>query len=281
MIHYIHVDSSKRDSTQYPYGNSYTIHLTTPIRNVQGIELVSAIIPNTLFTFTSGSFRYNGVLCNTIPSGFYTPQQLADVIHTLTELMVVFLPQELKFVFSAHASFEITEVTGDLVHLLGNLGGTAQSSVGTPYQYDRFYIKSSTPCTLIQNEYIFLDIEEIRTPSFIGTQKNVVTDTIEVGFDTIRNKKIYVANNAPYHTMFHSFAPVPMNVLPGHYKNFNEKTDFIVGAHTYIPRLDRLTVRWCDSEGNLISFNGVECHAFVLRIHSIAPAHLHQRSHPL
>lgn len=267
MIHYVHVDSSKRDTTLYPYGNSYTVALTTPIRNVQCIELVSAIIPNTLYTFTSGVFTYNGS-GYTVPSGFYTPEQMATTLQTLTELEIVFLPQELRFIFASHASFTLS-VTGDFVQLLGNPTGTSLSSDGTPYPYDRFYIRSQTPCTLVQNEYVTLDIEEFHSSQFISTQKNAVTETFGSG---TRN----TANN--YIT--HPFAYIPMDVPPGHSKNFTEKRDFGVAVYRFIPRLDRLTVRWLDTDGRPISFNGVESHAFVLRIHSILAAPDYQNYYP-
>lgn len=274
MIHYVHVDSTKRDTTLYPYGNSYTVSLATPIRNVQCIELVSAIIPNTLYTFTSGTFTYNGT-SYTIPSGFYSPEQMAATLQTLTELKVVFLPQELRFVFSSHASFTLT-VSGDFIQLLGNPSGTSVSSDGTPYQYDRYYIRSSTPCTLVQNEYVTLDIEEFHSQHFISTQKNAVTET-----EPIPNTNRYIIKNTLNKLITHPFAYIPMDVPPGHYKNFTEKRDFGVTVHTFIPRLDRLTVRWLDTDGRPIAFNGVESHAFVLRIHSIssAPVHLYLNSH--
>lgn len=246
MIHYIHIDSSKRDSV-YPSGNSYVISLTTPIRNVEYVELVSVLIPNTMYTFTSGTFTYNST-AYTIPSGFYTPQQLADILHTVTNLTVIFLEQELRFIFASHASFTLA-VNGDFVQLLGNPSGTAQSTIGTPYPYELYYIRSQTPVIRYPNEYIFLDILEFRNTRFIDTQSPISGATVA-----------------------HSFAPVSMNVSPGAYKNFNEKTDYKIGTPVNIPRLDRLTIRWIDTNGQIISFNGVEQHAFILRIRSTPSA---------
>lgn len=246
MIHYIHVDSAKRDQV-YPSGNSYIISLTTPIRNVEYVELVSALIPNTMYTFTLGAFTYNST-AYTIPPGFYTPHQLADVLHTLTNLTVIFLEEELRFIFASHASFTLS-VDGDFIQLLGNPSGTAQSTTGTPYPYELYYIRSQTPVIRIPNEYIFLDILEFRNTCFVDTQSPLTGATIA-----------------------HSFAPVPMNVTAGAYKYFSEKMDYTISAPVNIPRLDRLTVRWVNSNGQLISFNGVEQHAFVLRIHSTPSA---------
>ena len=246
MIHYIHVDSAKRDST-FLYGNSYTITLTSPIRNVEYIELVSALVPNTMYTFTSGMFTYNST-AYTIPQGFYTPQQLANTLHTMTNLTVIFLQEELRFIFASHASFTLS-VTGDFIELLGNPAGSAQSTTGTPYQYDLYYTRSQIPVPQRLYEYVFLDIQEFRNTRFLDTQSPLTGATVA-----------------------HSFAALPMNVLPGEYKNFNEKTDYLIGSHVNIPRLDRLTVRWVDTDGQLLSFNGVETHAFILRIHSTSSA---------
>lgn len=253
MIHYVHIDSAKRDPT-FLYGNSYALSLTTPIRNVDRVELVSALIPNTIYTFTSGNFTYNSTVY-TVPPGFYTPKQMAAVLTTVTNLTVVFLEPELRFIFASHASFTLS-VDGDFVSMLGNPSGSAQSTVGTPYPYEQYYIRSQVPVIQNPNEYIFLDILEFRNVLFIDTQSPLTGATIA-----------------------HSFAAVSMNVSPGSYKNFSEKTDYKIGAPVNIPRLDRLTVRWLNSDGQIISFNGVERHAFILRIHSTSSAPSLQYSH--
>jgi hypothetical protein len=162
MIHYVHVDSSKRDTTLYPYANSYTVALATPIRNVQCIELVSAMIP-----------------CVT------------------------------------------------------------------------------------QNTYTFLNIEEFSSEHFINTQKNAVTQTIEI--DPV--KKTYIIANTPNRQVMHPFAAIPMDVTSGQYKTFSEKRDFHIAACTFIPRLDRLSIQWTDSAGQFIQFTGTE-HTFIIKIHS-------------
>lgn len=40
------VDSTQRDATLYPHGNSYVVHLVDPIRNVTSVDLVMATFPN-------------------------------------------------------------------------------------------------------------------------------------------------------------------------------------------------------------------------------------------
>ena len=51
----VFADSHNRDSALYPSGNSYVLHLTTPIKNIERVDLVSARVPNTLYNLTNGS----------------------------------------------------------------------------------------------------------------------------------------------------------------------------------------------------------------------------------
>jgi len=44
--HVIFVDSATRDTTLYPNANSYVTYLTTPLRNISRVELVSAMLPS-------------------------------------------------------------------------------------------------------------------------------------------------------------------------------------------------------------------------------------------
>ena len=45
-------DSKNRD---YPSGSSYVLHLTTPIKDIERVDLVSARVPNTMWNCTVGS----------------------------------------------------------------------------------------------------------------------------------------------------------------------------------------------------------------------------------
>lgn len=46
MEYIVYVDSDNRDQTLWPDSNNYTLHLTTPILNIEEVELVSAQLPN-------------------------------------------------------------------------------------------------------------------------------------------------------------------------------------------------------------------------------------------
>jgi hypothetical protein len=42
----VFADSKNRDVALYPTGESYVLHLTTPIKNVSRVDLVSARVPS-------------------------------------------------------------------------------------------------------------------------------------------------------------------------------------------------------------------------------------------
>ena len=46
MDYTVYVDSNNRNQTLYPNSNSYTLHLTTPIKNITKVEVLSAMLPN-------------------------------------------------------------------------------------------------------------------------------------------------------------------------------------------------------------------------------------------
>ena len=50
QVSYIHVDSRNRDTTLFPFSNTYTVFLNTPITNVTRVDLVSAIVTNPFST---------------------------------------------------------------------------------------------------------------------------------------------------------------------------------------------------------------------------------------
>mgnify|MGYP003343848811 CR=1 FL=1 len=54
-IKYVYADSTNRDKTFYPSGNTYTLHLTNPIHSVIQVDLVAAKVPNTMYNILDGS----------------------------------------------------------------------------------------------------------------------------------------------------------------------------------------------------------------------------------
>ena len=84
-VRYVMADSKDRDTNLYPNGNDYYVHLSTPIKNVSRVDLVSARVPNTMYNFTNNLGEENILINDSsvyLPDGFYTAQGLAlSLIH--------------------------------------------------------------------------------------------------------------------------------------------------------------------------------------------------------
>ena len=253
-------DSKNRDVNLYPSGNSYVLHLTTPIKDIERVDLVSARVPNTMWNCTLGS---NVLAVGTggpsssnvsLNPGFYSVYGLAAA---LTPYMTLdYLPDEGHFLFSNSASFTIFVHSEELSKMLGLVRGTLLTSAlagpTDPSYATKYILRSTTLVDLSLNDYIFLDIDELRTPTHVDTgslQGN--TGTVS-GSNANRN-----------------FAPVILDVASGCIKNFHEHKDYRVSVEYPEPiaSLQRLTVRWVDKSGTALNFRGWETNAFVLRIH--------------
>jgi hypothetical protein len=239
----------------YPSGSSYVLHLTTPIKDIERVDLVSARVPNTMYNLTSGS---NVMAVNSsnvsINPGFYSVYGLAQAL--TGAITCDYAPDEGHFIFSASTVFTILVQSQELAVMLGlSRGSLLTSALATatdPAYAGKYILRSSTLVDLSLNEYIFLDIDELRTPNHVDTgslQGN--TGTIS-GSNANRN-----------------FAPVIMDVASACIKNFHENKDYRVSVEYPEPitSLQRLTVRWVDKSGNPLNFRGWDTNAFVLRIH--------------
>jgi hypothetical protein len=254
--HLLFADSKNRDAQLYPSGNSYVLHLTTPIKDIERVDLVSARVPNTVFNCTNGS---NVISINSsnvsINPGFYSVYGLAQAL-TTTSLTLEYLPDEGHFLFSSAASFTVFVHSAELSKMLGLSHGTLLSSSlagpTDPAYATKYILRSSTLVDMSINEYIFLDIDELRTPSHVDTGAITGANGTITGSNANRN-----------------FAPVMMDVGSACIKNFHECKDYSVSV-TYpepIASLQRLTVRWVDKTGAPVNFRGWDTNAFVLRLH--------------
>ena len=105
----IFADSANRDANLYPSGNSYVLHLTQPIKNIERVELVSARVPNTVYNLVIGS---NVLTVNTsnvsMNPGFYSVYTLAQDISALQTISALaYVPEEGHFIFSGATQFTI------------------------------------------------------------------------------------------------------------------------------------------------------------------------------
>jgi hypothetical protein len=252
-------DSKNRDVALYPSGNSYVLHLTTPIKDIERVDLVSARVCNSMYNLTSGS---NVISINSsnvsMNPGFYSVYGLAAAlgITSPTGLGLDYLPDEGHFIFSSAASFTVFIHSQELATMLGlakSQTHTATLAGPTDPSYTGTYIlRSSTLVDLSLNDYIFLDIDELRTPSHVDTGALVHSTGTVSGSNANRN-----------------FAPVIMDVGSACIKNFHENKDYRVSVEYPEPiaSLQRLTVRWVNKSGEPLDFRGWDANAFVLRIH--------------
>lgn len=267
-IKYVYVDSTNRDATLYPHGNAYTLHLTAPIHSVVQVDLVAAKVPNTMYNLTDGSNVFVFTNSNTatttnvsIPPGYYSAFGLAQSLVNATggsTFCMDFIQDEGKYLFSSNVQFTIQGTTSEIRTMLGLNSGTHSSfysSTSDVYANDanyqgRWLYKSTKIIDLSTNEYVFLDIDELRTTSVIDAKK-------------------LVGNTTEGSTMRSTFGQIPMDVPSGSIKNFKETTDYkqYIQFTTPIPKLQRLTVRWVDHQGQLLNFQTFNNNAFTLRFH--------------
>jgi hypothetical protein len=251
------VDSKNRDTTLYSTGTSYTLHLTTPIKNVTRVDLVSARVPNTMFNLTDGSNVFALSSSNvSINAGFYSAYDLATAVTDQGSVTLDYLSPEGKFVFSSASSFTIQIGSSDFAKLVGLVQNTLyNSSTATildPNYSGKDILKSSTMANLNLNEYVFLDIDELKTPWNLDAK----------AMDN--SKGTFLGTNAT-----RMFAPIVMDVSSGCIKNFHENRDYRVC--TWYPEpigtLSRLTINWYDKDGSPLDFRGWDTNAFLLRLY--------------
>jgi hypothetical protein len=270
-IKYVYVDSTNRDTTAYPSGNSFVLHLTNPLHSVTQIDLVAALVPNTMYNLTNGSnvvvfTNTSNVLAPvtsnvSIPPGYYSSYGLAQALANASGFLfcVDFVDSEGKFIISSNVtSFTLEANTTEMQRMLGLDAGARQSFWGAtdaiygldPNYSTRSLLKSQRIVDLSTNEYVFLDIDELRTTSVLDAKK-MVRGTTEGS--SIRS----------------TFGMIPLDVPAGTFKNYKETSDYnqYIVYNSPIPKIDRLTIRWIDRSGQLLNFQGFEHNAFTLRIH--------------
>jgi len=268
----IFVTSTNRDVTRFPYGNSYTLYLTTPIKDITSVELLYAGIPNTMYNLTNGSNvigfssqSSNTLVFNTLPEGFYSSATLSTTIYMATaysaNVSVGYIEAEGRFIFTRPTSFVMNVATQELASLMGfdfPCNVTATNSATTVYANNLaysnlFFIKSQHVVDMNANEAVFLDIQELRT---------MYNECAPMGspYDTTVNN-----------TANRSFGMIPMDVSSGNIKQYSQQRDYTLEIHYPYPiqKLDRLTVNWVDKTGKLLSFNGAEDNTVVLRFYTL------------
>jgi len=273
--HYLVVNSNLRDTTLYPSGNSYTMHLTNPIHDVTRVELVQASVPNVIQNLPDGAnvISLDGSTFS-LPNGFYSANGLAaevqNAIEPETNVSVTYLSNEGKYLLSRPTTDPNGNFTLTLSSTLATLMGFTSTSAGTsasvandtpPTTFalyannDRYqnttFLKSDQLVNLTADNYVFLDVAELNTSRMQQAQK-IETNS----FSTSASQ-----NN---------FGPIVLDVSSGAIKHFSETSDYIYAVDYYPPisQLSRVTVRWRKTDGTPINFQGLNENSFMLKVTS-------------
>lgn len=251
------VDAANRDTTLYPSGNSYVLHLTRPIKNVERVDLVSARVPNSLYNLTQGSNVFQVNTSNvSLNEGFYSAYTLAQAVTSNALVTLDYLPSEGHYIFSSVSAFTLKIQSSEFASMVGlTQGKTYTTSLATPLDptyVGKYVIKSETLVDFSTTDMAVLDIDELRTPF------NVDTGALQGTTGTISGSNIN-----------RCFAPIILDVTSGCYKTFEENRDYEISINYPEPinSLQRLTVKWIDTKGNLLNFRGLDRNTFILRLH--------------
>ena len=269
-VYNLFVTSENRDNSVDAYGNNYSVILPNPIKNVTKVELMHASVPNTIYNVPETSGGYSAILTTSstlyyIAPGFYGGTSLArELTNALVtrSITVEYIIPEGKFVFLSGSSFTIDPYSIDIALLLGfnditQKTSVAASSVSQVASNDRYngkhFIKSDKVALLNQVYGLFLDIKELRAP-----------DNITAAAANQEASGLTGLNPS------WSFGMIPLDVVSGDIKRFNQETNFthVIKYKNPIASLGRLTVEWVDITGSRVSFNGSERNSFILKIHA-------------
>lgn len=282
-IKQIFVSSENRNTQQHPYGNSYTLYITTPIKDIYKAEILYASVPNVLYNISDGSnvMSFSNLVSSTgnplttfsMSQGFYNATSLASeitqTISNVTGITVTYLSSEGRFLFTrpiSYGKFYMNVTSTELSSMVGfetsvtyeSQNVATQSGLTIPLYSDHVryrdkeFIKSEKIINLSPNEGIFLDINELRTP-------------------LNEDAKMLIGNTYDGRNISRTFGLIPMDVPGGGVKHFKKTSDydFMIEYPQVIRSLDRLTIKWIDRHGQIVSFNGLEDNSFVLRLYTL------------
>jgi hypothetical protein len=174
-----------------------------------------------------------------------------------------YLEAEGKFLFTGNLT-SVTTLTLEIAEILGLPNGTTPSRPIASnavykglYPTANAYVVSSNIVSLEMNDYVWLDIEEFRTPFTTDARKLILNP-----------QGVYTTTS---NTSARSFAIIPMDVPSGGIKSFKEETDYHVNVTfpSRLDSLDRLTVKWLNRDGVPLDFHGLDVNSFTLRLHTV------------
>jgi hypothetical protein len=256
---YVYVDSVNRSSDAS--GNSYSLTLTSPLKNVVRVDLVSAKVPNTMYNITNGvaAISFNSTPF-TIVNGFYSAIGLAATLYGISSINVDYSPDDGKMIFWSSTSFTVTPNTLEMARATGLTNGVTYTGVlysSTPFasytKYTgKYIVHSDNVVDLSITDFVFLDILELRSQMMIDS-------------------KSFKGSTYPGSTIARSFGAIPLDVPSSAIKIFKETSDYSmhVAFTSPIPQISRFTIQWLDVNGLPLIFNGFEHNSFLLRVHQL------------
>lgn len=279
-MYIVYADSTQRDTSLYPSGNTFTLHLTHPIKNVTRVDLVSAVVPNTMYNLSGTSniltIGTSNVFLN---PGFYSSSSLVSEFNASAQVSgtsMAYLSGEGRFIFYGSLT-SLTCLTPEIAKILGlSLGTTNALNIADNPAYATHatfgssarYVKSTSIIDLSLNEHVWLDIAEFRTPTTLDARRLVSSSNVRT---------------TQSNTAATSFALIPLDVSSGSFKSFKEHTDYRISVEfpSRLDSLERLTIRWLDRNGTLLNFNGLDINSFTLRVHTVTVPSVPERPESL
>jgi hypothetical protein len=224
--------SNSRDTSLYPSGNSYTLYLSSPVKNIERIDLVNARVPNTIYNLTNGT----GVLAVgpsgspttvSLNPGFYGVYDMATALTNTGLVTVTYLTFEGKFIFSSASPFGVQVNSTELSNILGipvtttAIAATLVPGSGStwPTYAGQYILTSNNIVNTSIGEIIFLDIDELKTPRHVFT-----------GGLKYDKRQSYVTQLTDGSGPSRAFAPITLDVSSGCMKNFNEGNDYKISV---------------------------------------------------
>jgi hypothetical protein len=198
--------------------------------------------------------------------GFYSTCSIVDTFNNseqVSNVALSYLEAEGKFIFTGNLT-SVTTLTQEIADILGlPLGTTLSSPIATNAVYQGLYstanayVVSSNIVSLEMNDYVWLDIEEFRTPFTTDARKLILNP-----------QGVYTTTS---NTSARSFAIIPMDVPSGAIKAFKEAGDYHVNVTfpSRLDSLDRLTIKWLNRDGVPLDFHGLDVNSFTLRLHTV------------
>ena len=264
QVSYIHVDSRNRDTTLFPFSNSYTVFLNKPITNVTRVDLVSAIVSN---PFTGNAFIWLDITELRTPST-YDARKL-----TLTNVGPLASPTLPILTISALVTS--TTLAGQANQVYRDIASTA-TGIGTGARFTVTRNGSGVPSVALTTAGSGYSTGATITLAGATVGGTTPTDNITFTVATVGTNQIQ-SNQTSSLTPATSFAVIPMDVPRNFQRTFKETTDYTYSV-TYPSRLDsieRLTVRWADYTGATVDFGSAPAtpllydpNMFVLRVYT-------------